>query len=202
MDQLGINLGFLIAQIINFLIVFGLMTYFGWGPLLKFLDGRSEKIAKGLEDARVAAEARANAEAEAKKILDKARVEAQALINEARASAEERAKPVLAAAEQEAAKIRQDAQTRAEEARLSALSDVRGQVVNLAMAAANRLIGESLKVDEKQRTKIVDEFFTTATRRSEGFKRRIERDYRAAFDQRRTIRTGKISRWQSDRMAR
>jgi len=71
MDALGINLGFFIAQLINFLIIFGLLAVFGWGPLGRFLDNRSEEIAKGIEDARVAAEARAKAEEEAQKEADK-----------------------------------------------------------------------------------------------------------------------------------
>lgn len=161
MEKLGINLGFLIAQIINFLIVFGLMARFAWKPLMDFLDKRSESIAKGLEDAREAADARANAEADAKKILDKARADAQQVVAEARARAEESAKPLLVAAEKEAEKIRQDAQGRAEEERLAALKDVRGQVVALAIAAANKLIGESM--DKKQQEKIVNEFFSTAS---------------------------------------
>lgn len=162
MDALGINFGFLLAQLINFGLFAGLAYALAWKPLVAFLDKRSEDIAKGLEDARVASEARANAEAEAKRIVEKARSEAQAIIAEARSSADERAKPIITAAEQEAEAIRQEARARAEEERIAALSNVRGQVVSLAMAAANRLIGESVKVDEKQRERIVTDFFATA----------------------------------------
>lgn len=161
MEQLGINLGFLIAQIINFSIIFLLLRAFAWGPLMRFLDRRSEQIAKGLEDARTAAEARAKAEQEAEKIRAEARAEAQKIIAEARSAAEERARPILQAAERDAEKIRADAKARAEEAQAAALSGVRGQVVNLAIAAANKLIGESL--DKKQQEKIVNEFFTKST---------------------------------------
>lgn len=159
MEALGINPGFLLAQIINFSIFAGVLYLFGWKPLLSFLDARSERIAKGLEDARVAEQARANAETEARKILDKARAEAQSIVAEARANAEERAKPIVTAAEEEANRIRQDAAVRAEEARNNALSEVRGQVVALAMAAAQRLVGPG---DAKQQERIVNEFFTNA----------------------------------------
>lgn len=159
MDALGINAGFLIAQLVNFGIFAVLAYVMGWKPLLKALDARGEKIAKGLEDARVAEQARANAETEARKILDKARSEAQAIVAEARANADERAKPIVTAAEDEANRIRQDAAVRAEEARNSALSEVRGQVVALAIAAAQRLVGS---LDAKQQERIVNDFFTTA----------------------------------------
>ncbi|HLA43126.1 MAG TPA: F0F1 ATP synthase subunit B [Aggregatilineales bacterium] len=161
MEKLGINPGFLIAQIINFVLVFGLLYWFGWDKLMAFLDRRSEEIAKGLEDARIAAEARANAEADAQKIRADARAEAQKVIAEARASAEERARPIIQAAEEDAARIRAEAQERAREEREAALGNVRGQVVSLSIAAANKLIGEAM--DKKQQEKIVNEFFTTAT---------------------------------------
>jgi F-type H+-transporting ATPase subunit b len=160
MEQLGINLGFFLAQVINFLLVFGLLTYFAWGPLMRFLDRRREEIAKGLEDARVAAEARANAEAEAGRILAEAQKEAQKIIADARASAEERARPVIQAAEKDAEQIRNNARTQAEQAVTSALSEVRGQVIALAMAATHKLIGDSMS--KEQQEKVINSFFTTA----------------------------------------
>src|SRR5689334_19325586 len=66
---LGLNAGYLLAQIINFLVIFGALGALLWRPILNMLDSRTAKIEKGLEDARVAAEARRNAEAEAEKIL-------------------------------------------------------------------------------------------------------------------------------------
>jgi F-type H+-transporting ATPase subunit b len=160
MEALGINLGFFIAQLINFLIIFGLLAVFGWGPLGRFLDNRSEQIAKGLEDARVAAEARAKAEEDAQKIIADANTEAQRIHSEARAAADERAKPIIRAAEEEADKIKAEARTAAQTERDAALGSVRGQVTSLAIAAAHKLIGES--VDKKKQQEIVDNFFTTA----------------------------------------
>ena len=160
MEALGINLGFFIAQLINFLIVFGLLAVFGWGPLGRFLDNRSEEIAKGIEDARVAAEARAKAEEEAQKIIADANAEAQKIFSAARSEAEERAKPIIQAAEQDASQIRAEARTAADAERNAALSGVRGQVASLAIAAAHKLIGES--VDKKKQQELVDNFFTTA----------------------------------------
>jgi F-type H+-transporting ATPase subunit b len=160
MEALGINLGFFIAQLINFLIIFGLLAVFGWGPLGRFLDNRSEQIAKGLEDARVAAEARAKAEEDAQKIIADANAEAQRIHSEARAAADERARPIIRAAEEEADKIKADARTAAQTERDAALGSVRGQVTSLAIAAAHKLIGES--VDKKKQQEIVDNFFTTA----------------------------------------
>jgi F-type H+-transporting ATPase subunit b len=162
MEALGLNPGFVIAQLVNFGL-FALLAYFvGWRPLMSMLDNRAEKIAKGLEDARVAAERRAVAETEAEKVLSNARAEAQRIVAEARASAEERARPIVHAAEADADRIRSEAQVRADEAQASALSGLRGQVVTLAIAAANRVIGDALK-DKNQAEKVVNDFFSTST---------------------------------------
>ena len=84
LDALGINAGFLIAQLVNFGLIFVLLTALLWRPLVNMLDARAAKIQKGLEDAQAAANARLNAEAEAEKILQQARTEAQQVIDEAR----------------------------------------------------------------------------------------------------------------------
>ena len=47
---LGINTGFLIAQIINFLLIAGLLAVILWKPVVNMLDARSAKIEKGIEE--------------------------------------------------------------------------------------------------------------------------------------------------------
>jgi F-type H+-transporting ATPase subunit b len=61
MEALGINLGFLIFQVLNFSIVLVLLYAWAYKPIINMLKKREETIAKGLEDARVASEARENA---------------------------------------------------------------------------------------------------------------------------------------------
>ena len=84
LDALGINLGFLLAQIINFAIIAVALTAILWRPAVNMLDVRAQKILKGLEDAAAAAKARQNAEADAEKLLAEARSERQKLLEEAR----------------------------------------------------------------------------------------------------------------------
>ena len=76
MAGLGLNLGYLFVQIFNFAIVFIVLRAWVYKPVLGLLDRRRQSIAQGLEDARIAAEARANAEREAHEIVAKAQAEA------------------------------------------------------------------------------------------------------------------------------
>ena len=83
MAALGINFGLLIVQIIAFAIVFLTLNAWVYKPMLDMMESRKQKIAQGLEDARVASEARANAEKEAAKVLAEAQTEANNIVREA-----------------------------------------------------------------------------------------------------------------------
>ena len=108
------------------------------------LADRRAKIEKGLEDARQAEVARAHAEAERQKILEGARVEAQKIRAEANQQAEQAAAKIRADAQAEAEKIKADALAELGGERDKMLSELRGQIAALAIAASNKLIGESL----------------------------------------------------------
>jgi F-type H+-transporting ATPase subunit b len=158
MEALGINLGLLIVQIIAFIIVFLTLSAWVYGPMLNMMESRKQKIAQGLEDARVAAEARADAEKEATKIIAEAQTEASKIVREATERAALAGQDVKTAAEAEAANAREAAVAEAEVERNRILGDLRSQVASLAIAAANKLVGEAL--DEKKQRSLLDEFFS------------------------------------------
>lgn len=158
MEALGINLGYLFVQIFNFIIIFIVLTAFVYKPILNLLDERRTRIAQGLEDAKVAAEARENAEQEARTIISQAQADAAGKMQEATERAAVAEKDLIADAEKEAARIRQEAITEANQERERILSEVRGQIAALSMAAAQRLIGEAL--DEKRQHALIEEFFS------------------------------------------
>lgn len=158
LTPLGINAGFLIAQIINFLIIFGALTVFLWRPIVNMLDSRGAKIQKGLEDAQVAANARRNAEAEAETIRANARADISKGVEEGRLRGDEIAKQIEAEARAEAEKIRAEARTSAAAERDQQLAGLRGQIAAISLAATQKLIGAAL--DEKKAKSLIDGFFT------------------------------------------
>ena len=158
MEKLGINLGFFIFQVLNFTVVAVLLYAWAYKPIVKMLEERKNKIAQGLEDARVAAEARENAEEEAKSVLADAQAKANEIVREATQRADAVGNEVKAEAETDAVKIREDALAEAKVERDRMLADMRGQIASLAMAASQKLIGESL--DEKRQHALINEFFS------------------------------------------
>ena len=158
MEALGINLGLLVVQVIAFVIVFLTLQAWVYRPLLNMMETRKRKIGQGLEDARVAAEARADAEKEAARILADAHAEAAKIVQEASERAASAAREARSAAETEAASAREAMVNEAKQERNRILADLRGQVAALAVAATQRLIGQSL--DEKRQHALIDEFFS------------------------------------------
>jgi F-type H+-transporting ATPase subunit b len=147
LEALGINGSFLLVQIVNLIIVYVVVAKWIVGPIMGMLEKRRETINSGLEDARVAAEARANAEKEAQKIIADAQSKASQVVREA-----------TERAEVEAARARDKAVAEVEEDRNRILGDLRGQVAALSIAATQKLVGQAL--DEKRQHALINEFFS------------------------------------------
>lgn len=157
LENLGINIGYLLMQILIMVTLYLVLRHFLYAPIMKTLEARQARIAKGLEDARQAAIARDNADTEAKKILDAARAEAAKIRQDAASQGEEQRKVIIEQANGEARKIVSGAAAEAEQERNRILSDLRSQVAAIAVAAANKLVGESL--DEKRQHELIADFF-------------------------------------------
>ncbi|HEY4665890.1 MAG TPA: F0F1 ATP synthase subunit B [Anaerolineales bacterium] len=158
MEALGINLGYLIVQILNFAIIFVVLRVWVFRPIVSLLEKRRQTIAQGLEDARIAAEARANAEKEAEKLLAEAQAQANQLVRQATERAEQAAVELRAGADREAEERRKSAIAEGGQIKAQALGELRGQVAALAIAAAQKVIGETL--DEKRQRRLIEEFFS------------------------------------------
>ena len=158
MEALGINLGYLLAFALSFGILFVVLRAWVFIPMLAYLEKRRLTIARGLEDARVAADARANAEKEANHIITEAQTRAAEVIREATERAGKVEQEIRSQSEQEVARARESALVELEGERNRMLSEVRGQIVSLAMAAAQKLVSENL--DERRQHSLVNEFFS------------------------------------------
>jgi len=154
---LGINFGYILVMILLFIVLYLVLRGYLYNPIINNLEERKTKIAKGLEDARQAAIARDNADAEAKKIMDAARAEAAQVRMDATVQAEETANGIRAQAKKEAEEIVTAAREEAEEERNAIMAGARGQIASIAIAAANKLVGESL--DESRQRTIIADFF-------------------------------------------
>ncbi len=157
LGKLGINLGYLLQQILAFAILLTMLKMWAYEPIVELLAKRRETLSKALEDARIAAEARANAEAEAQKILAEARAKADEIVREARLKAEEQAKAIIEEAKREAEKVRQEELAKIEAERNRILAELRDQIAAMAVAAARKIVHDAL--DEQRQHQLLQEFF-------------------------------------------
>lgn len=153
--DLGINPPLLLAQVINFFILFGLLYLFAYKPVMRMLDGRSQKIKESMEQAESLQEQTARAEEQVKKQLEKAGKEGQERITRAVKAGEE----IKQKAKQEAGK---EAETLVARSRLEiqherdeAIAGLRREFADLTIMAAGKVIDRSL--DKKAHQQIIDE---------------------------------------------
>ena len=158
LSNLGINPIYLLSQIVTFGLLAFLLSRLLYNPILNMLETRRERIAKGLEDARAAEEARGQADQEAGRIIEEARKRAQQVVAEANTSAEQVRANIEAQAEEERRKILAQARQDAEAERNQVLSEMREQIGALAIAAAERILGAEL--DPQRQNDLVQEFFS------------------------------------------
>jgi F-type H+-transporting ATPase subunit b len=140
MDQLleafGINGKLLLAQLINFGVLFVALTYLLYKPTMKLLDERARKVAQGVEDAERAAEKLAQADTEATTVVNAAETEAEGIVASAREEATSEKTRIVKEADARAAAIAKDAEARAAETAAKTLRDSEKEIARLAVLAA------------------------------------------------------------------
>lgn len=139
-DAFGVDLPKLAFQVINFLLLLYLLNRFLFKSVLKLLDERQAKIARGLEDAETAARDRELAHAEREAAVAEARTEAQALLARSNKMAEDTRNEILAEARSQAEKLAEKARAEIVAEKEKAMAEIRGQVADLALDAAGKLV--------------------------------------------------------------
>ena len=146
--------GTLIAQLLIFLVMLGILYRFAWGPLLRILNERRARIAQGVEATERAKRKLEEAERERQTKLEEARREAQAMLDRITKQAEDLRKELEAKAREQAEALIAKARAEIQQERQKAVQDLRLQVADLAVMAAGRIIGESL--DAKKHRELIE----------------------------------------------
>ena len=158
LDKLGINGLFLLSQAVNFLLLFVALRVLLWKPLTQRLEARRAMLEQEKADADALAAARAGIAAERENVLEQARQEARQIIAEAQERGNALAGQTMQQAQQKADALQAEARQAAEEERNRMLGELRGQIAALAIAAAQKVIGETL--DERRQRALVESFFS------------------------------------------
>ena len=155
MEAIGINLQLLVAFLINFLILFGLLTAVLYKPVLKMLDERQAKIKESLDQAEKIKEQTARSEEQVKSAIEAARKEGQSIIAQASGIAEKIKEEAKDGARKEAEAIITKAKDDIKLERDKSIAELRKEFANLTVLAAEKVIKETL--DTQKHKKLINE---------------------------------------------
>jgi F-type H+-transporting ATPase subunit b len=154
MESLGINLGSLVAFIINFLILLVLLIFVAYKPIVRMLDQRSAKIKESMNEAERIKQESARAEETVKAQIEAGRKEGQAIMAQASQMAERVKEEARAEARREAEVLIAKARVEIERERQEGFDQLRREFVDLAILAAEKVINQSL--DKKAHQRLIE----------------------------------------------
>jgi F-type H+-transporting ATPase subunit b len=141
---LVINVFWIIVAAANFLFFLWILYSLAFKPLGNVLGERRRRIEEGLRDAEQARRDRESAEQERLVALQEARREANEIINRAQKVAAETREADIAATREELSRMRERATAEIEAEKHKAIGELRAEVTDLALAAAERVVGDSM----------------------------------------------------------
>jgi len=154
LEGLGINLQLLIAQIINFLLLLGLLYLFAYKPILRMFDERANRIKESMDMTESVKEQAANAEEEARKRIEEASKEGQEVIARAIKTGEEIKQKAEQDAKPEAEALIARARNEIQQERDEAITELRKEFTDLTISAAEKVIEQEL--DKEAHRKLID----------------------------------------------
>ena len=156
-ETFHIDTALLIAQIINFAIVFAVLYFFILKPLLKTMNDRSKKIEKSLDDADRIEESLKKAGIEAKDVISQAKKEANEIIEMAGKQAEVKKDEILKRAKEEIGLVINKEKEQIRMEKETVLKEIKAEVSGLVIAVAEKILGDKVdaKVDQNYIKKVI-----------------------------------------------
>jgi F-type H+-transporting ATPase subunit b len=146
----------LVAQIVTFLLLLGILRVFFWRRILKILDDRKTRIASEFKNIEEAKKEIAGLKSDYEAKLSSIEEIARAKIQEAEGLSLEAASQIKKEANLTAQKIIDSAKADIKYEVAKAKDELKNQIVELTINAAEGLIGE--KLDRESDKKLVEEF--------------------------------------------
>ncbi len=154
MDLLTPNVGLAVWTILTFVVVLLVLRRYAWKPILTAMEARERGIQKLIDDAE---QTRAEADQllqQYRRQLEEARTEGARILAEGKAAAEHLREEMLARARTEADGIVTRAGHEIDLERQKAVAEIKEQAVDLAIAAASKVIDEEL--DDARHRRLVE----------------------------------------------
>ncbi|MEE3141562.1 MAG: F0F1 ATP synthase subunit B [Chloroflexota bacterium] len=144
MTELGVNLPSLIAYVVNFVILLGILYLLAYKPIIRLLDQRADRIRESLSAADEARQEATSARSAIDEQINEARREGQRLLDQSREAADRFRTEEMERARGEAEAFIERAHSDIQRERDAAIQEVRANFGDLAITAAEQVIRRSL----------------------------------------------------------
>ncbi|MDO8572022.1 MAG: F0F1 ATP synthase subunit B [bacterium] len=144
---LGIDWRLLIAQLVNFAILLVILQKLLYKPIMNVLDKRTATIEKSLQDAQAIEERLKDAEKTRAETVQKARSEAERILEQAQEIAEQKQQAMLDKARIDVRMIIDQAKDKIESEKSQMLLDAKREIVDLVMKTTQAVLGDLLTKD-------------------------------------------------------
>lgn len=151
-----LDIKLIIAQIINFGIVFAALYSLVLKPLLKMMKERSEKIEEGLKFSEQVEKDVKELQEKRGHILSEAQKKADAELEDAKKMAEEKKKEIIESAQQKAQEMAMAMRVQGEDERQKIVDRSKGDVLDLSFAVVAKVLGK--KIGEKEDKEFTEKF--------------------------------------------
>ncbi len=139
-----IDFGLLVAQLVNFAIVFAVLYFLAFKPLVKVMSDRSEKIAKSLQDADEIEKRLTLSLKEKEEIIIAARKQANDIIEEAGRRGEENRAELVAKAREEVGQVINNEKAKLIRDKAETLKEIKKEVADLVVLTVEKLLNEKM----------------------------------------------------------
>jgi len=152
MDKLGIDIKLLLSQIVNFLILFFLLSKLLYKPLLKLLEDRKKAIVDMQHNVALAKDDLAKMEEERKKIIAGAKKTADEMVKTGAQEAKDLQKEILEKARETGAKLVRETQEANERLKDKISADIEKRTGSMVVNLTKKMLSE---IDEETQHKIL-----------------------------------------------
>lgn len=143
-----IDLKLFIAQVINFAIVFSVLYFLAFKPLVKTMTERTEKIDKSLKDADEIEKRLALTEKEREEIIAAAKKQANLIVEEASQRGEYRKNELVAKAKEEIGQVINNEKEKIARDKAETLKEIKKEVADLVVLTVEKLLSEKMTGDK------------------------------------------------------
>ncbi len=150
------NVGLIFWITLTFLLLLFVLRRFAWGPISKALAEREARIEESITSAERALEEARKVQADNEKARRESEQEAQRILREARETAEKLRAEEVEKTRDQIRQMQAQAEAEIEREKQGALNELRSEVADLAIRAAEKVLGENL--DGGRQKKLVNDF--------------------------------------------